>query len=54
VILLNNLAQTLSDEGKNGEALAVIQKADDPQSPFASEVRATRQMIEDRLRTKGS
>jgi tetratricopeptide (TPR) repeat protein len=54
VIVLNNLAQTLSDQGRNGEALALIRQADDPQSPFASEVRATRQLIEERLRTKGS
>jgi tetratricopeptide (TPR) repeat protein len=51
VIVLNNLAQTLSDQGRNGEALALIQKADDPKSPFASEVRATRQLIEERLRS---
>jgi tetratricopeptide (TPR) repeat protein len=50
VILLNNLAQTLSDQGQNTEALAVIRKADDPQSPFANEVRATRELIESRLR----
>ncbi|HEY0824345.1 MAG TPA: tetratricopeptide repeat protein, partial [Ramlibacter sp.] len=50
VIVLNNLAQTLSDQGRHREALAVIQKADDPQSPFAGEVRATRQLIEERLR----
>jgi hypothetical protein len=54
VILVNNLAQTLSDQGRNSEALALIRKADDPQSPFASEVRATRQLIEERLRTRGS
>jgi tetratricopeptide (TPR) repeat protein len=51
VIVLNNLAQTLSDQGRNSEALTLIQKADDPQSPFAGEVRATRQLIEERLRT---
>lgn len=51
VIVLNNLAQTLSDQGRNGEALALIQGAGDPRSPFASEVRATRQLIERRLRT---
>lgn len=54
VILLNNLAQTLSDEGRNSEALAVIRKADDPKSPFASEVKATRELIEERLRSRGS
>jgi hypothetical protein len=54
VILLNNLAQTLSDEGRNSEALAVIQKADDPKSPFASDVKATRELIEQRLHSRGS
>ena len=53
VILLNNLAQTLSDQGNNREALALIDRAADGQSPFASEVRATRQLIEGRLRDKG-
>lgn len=50
VILLNNLAQTLSDQGRHDEALDVIRQAEDPQSPFASEVRATRELIEGRLR----
>ena len=54
VIVLNNLAQTLSDQGRNAEALALIRKADDPQSPFAGEVRATRQLIEERLGRKPS
>ncbi|HEX2545693.1 MAG TPA: PA2778 family cysteine peptidase [Ramlibacter sp.] len=50
VIVLNNLAQTLSDQGRHQEALQTILKASDPQSPFAGEVRATRQLIEERLR----
>ena len=50
VILLNNLAQTLSDQGRHDEALDVIRRAEDPESPFASEVRATRELIENRLR----
>jgi hypothetical protein len=53
VILLNNLAQTLSDQGNNREALALIDRAADGQSPFASEVRATRQLIEERMRAQG-
>jgi hypothetical protein len=53
LILLNNLAQTLSDQGRNREALALIRQADDPKSPFAGEVRSTRQLIEDRLRKPG-
>jgi hypothetical protein len=51
VIVLNNLAQTLSDQGRHTEALALIRRADDPQSPFAAEVRATRHLIEERLRS---
>jgi hypothetical protein len=54
VILLNNLAQTLSDQGRNDEALTLIRRADASRSPFASEVRATRQLIEARLRGTGS
>lgn len=49
VIVLNNLAQTLSDQGRHAEALAVIDQAMDPGSPFAGEVRATRQLILERL-----
>lgn len=44
-IVLNNLAQVLSDQGRQEEALAQIDKAADPMSPFASEVRDTRQAI---------
>lgn len=55
VIVRNNLAQTLSDQGRNREALEVIEPAAaDPQSPFAAEVRATRQLILDRLRPKNA
>jgi tetratricopeptide (TPR) repeat protein len=49
VIVMNNLAQTLSDQGRHGEALAQIDKAVDPASPFAAEVRSTRQMILQRM-----
>ena len=49
VIVMNNLAQTLSDQGRQGEALALIERASDPKSPFASEVRATRQLIQQRM-----
>jgi hypothetical protein len=54
VIVLNNLAQALSDQGRHAEALAQIEKASDPQSPFASEVRATRQMILQRIEQQKS
>lgn len=49
VIVINNLAQALSDQGHQKEALAQIEKASDPQSPFAAEVRSTRQLILQRL-----
>jgi tetratricopeptide (TPR) repeat protein len=49
VIAMNNLAQTLSDQGRHREALVQIDKAMDTQSPFAAEVRATRQLILERL-----
>ena len=49
VIVLNNLAQVLSDQGRHAEALTQIEKASDPQSPFAAEVRSTRQMILQRI-----
>jgi hypothetical protein len=49
VIVANNLAQTLSDQGHQAEALAQIEKVSDPNSPFAAEVRATRQLILQRI-----
>jgi hypothetical protein len=49
VIVMNNLAQTLSDQGRHAEALAQIDKASDPQSPFAAEVKNTRQLILQRI-----
>jgi hypothetical protein len=50
VIVLNNLARTLSDLGLHAEALALIDQAGATDSPFASEVRATRQQIVERMR----
>lgn len=52
VIVMNNLAQTLSDQGRHAEALALIDKAADSSSPFASEVRSTRQLIMQRIGQK--
>ena len=49
VIVINNLAQALSDQGRHAEALAQIETASDPQSPFAAEVRSTRQVIMERI-----
>jgi hypothetical protein len=49
-ILRNNLAQTLSDLGRHFEALEVLSSVpSDGNAPFASEIRATRQLIQDRL-----
>ena len=49
VIVINNLAQTLSDQGHQAEALALIENVSDPNNPFAAEVRATRQLILQRI-----
>jgi len=55
VIVANNLAQVLSDLGRQQEALALIEAAAaDSSSPFASEVRATRDLIFQRLRQSGA
>nr|WP_231402607.1 PA2778 family cysteine peptidase [Caenimonas aquaedulcis] len=57
VIVMNNLAQALSDQGRQEEALAQIDKAAaDPHSPFAGDVRSTRAMILGRMgrQTTGS
>lgn len=49
-IVLNNLAQVLSDQGRHGEALLQLERAGtDPHAPFASELRATRQLIVQRI-----
>lgn len=50
VVVANNLAQTLSDLGRQQEALALVDRISDPHSPFAADVRATRQTILQRLR----
>jgi len=49
VIVINNLAQTLSDQGHNAEALAQIRQIADPGTAFAAEVRATRELILQRI-----
>ena len=48
-IVTNNLAQALSDAGRNTEALAQIDKVADPHSPFATEIKSTRALILQRL-----
>jgi hypothetical protein len=52
VVVLNNLAQTLSDLGRHEEALPVIERASAAGGPFAGAVQKTRQTILDRLRKK--
>lgn len=48
--LLNNLAQTLSDMGRNEEALALLERASTPEgSPFAAALRDTRARVLQRL-----
>jgi tetratricopeptide (TPR) repeat protein len=49
VIALNNLAQTLSDQGKHEEALPFIERAAAAGGPFAAAVQETRETIRKRL-----
>lgn len=50
VIVMNNLAQVLSEQGRQREALAQADRAAaDTHSPFAAEVRTTREAILQRL-----
>jgi hypothetical protein len=48
-LALNNLAQTVSDQGRNDEALALIERALPADGPFAPAVRETRALILSRL-----
>jgi Tfp pilus assembly protein PilF len=52
VVVLNNLAQTLSDQGRNDEALPVIERAVAAGGPFAGAAQKTRQTILERLEKK--
>lgn len=52
VVALNNLALTVSDEGRNEEALAIIDTAVRPEGRFSSAVRDTRRLILERLEKK--
>ncbi len=45
VAVLNNLAQTLSDEGRNDEALLLIERAAAIDGPYAGATRETRDLI---------
>ena len=49
VVVLNNLAQTLSDQGRNEEALPVIERAAERPGSFHQEVLRTRETILGRL-----
>jgi len=44
-VVLNNLAQTLSDQGRDQEALPLIDRAAASEGPFAEEVKKTRAAI---------
>jgi hypothetical protein len=52
VVVLNNLAQTLSDLGRNEEALPIIERAAAAGGPFAGAVQKTQATILERLRGK--
>jgi tetratricopeptide (TPR) repeat protein len=54
VVVLNNLAQTLSDLGRNEEALPIIERASAAGGPFAGAVQKTRETILKRLGRQGS
>ena len=54
VVVLNNLAQTLSDLGRNEEALPVIERAAAAGGPFAGAVQKTRETILQKLGRQGS
>ena len=52
VVVLNNLAQTLSDQGRDEEALPFIERARAAGGPFASAVKQTDELIRSRLAAK--
>jgi len=52
VAVLNNLAQTLSDEGRDDEALTLIERALQGDSPYAAAARETRELIVQRMAKK--
>ena len=52
VIALNNLAQTLSDQGRHEEALPFVERAAAAGGPFADAVARTRETIRKRLSEK--
>ena len=54
VIVLNNLAQTLSDQGRDAEALPIIERAVAQGGPFADAVRGTREEIVQKLKRRAA
>ncbi|OGA68263.1 MAG: hypothetical protein A3G81_02565 [Betaproteobacteria bacterium RIFCSPLOWO2_12_FULL_65_14] len=52
VVVLNNLAQTLSDQGRDEEALPLIERAAAAGGPFSAAVQQTRQTVLDRISAK--
>lgn len=54
VIVLNNLAQTLSDQGRQEEALPVIERAVAAGGPFSDAVKQTRAEILEKLRKRAA
>ena len=48
-VAMNNLAQTLSDQDRNGEALLQVDQALELHGPFETEVLATRRLILSRM-----
>jgi len=52
VVVLNNLAQTLSDQGRDAEALPLIERAAAAGGPYADAVRETREEILKKLRER--
>jgi tetratricopeptide (TPR) repeat protein len=54
VVILNNLAQTLSDAGKNDEALKFIERAAALESPHTAAARDTHALILERLQSRRS
>ena len=54
VVVLNNLAQTLSDLGRDQEALPFAERAVAAGGPFSGAAQKTRDSIAERLRGKGS
>ncbi len=52
VIVLNNLAQTLSDQGRDAEALPIIERAVAAGGPFAKAVQDTREGILEKMSRK--